>query len=410
VKIDLSQLPDRKLRVISAARRIVPGDVAVYLVGGVVRDLLQQRPPGDIDLVAEGGVAAFAARLAESLGGRLESTPRFGTFTIEPAEGGSIDIATARREIYPHPGALPVVTPSTLADDLQRRDFTINAIACNLRSEELIDPHGGRDDLRAGLVRILHRGSFLDDPTRIFRALRFAARLGFELERETLQLLNGAVSGGALKTISKERIWREIDLAIGEADGGLVLAGYTRHGALAATPGVEELTPERQTEISEALKLAKEFPQADQRLLLLAALFEAAPAATAFDGSGLTRRKVELLRRIVADRRTVARKLAASPPPRFLLRAERLPLELLLAAASVDPHLQLKLEQLDTFSRIPVTVERPALPAAGPEISRAISHARLAVHCGTVPADQASSFATARALKYLQRRKSGPLR
>jgi tRNA nucleotidyltransferase (CCA-adding enzyme) len=179
------------------------GELPVYLVGGAVRDLLLGRARGDIDLVVVGDAADLAARL----GADVVEHERFATAKAQ-LDGHEIDIATARAETYPHPGALPEVTPADdLEADLARRDFTINAMAIPLQGgRDLIDPHGGRGDLEAGLLRVLHPRSFEDDPTRALRAARYAARFGFELEPETAGLLREA----GLDTVSSDR--RRADL------------------------------------------------------------------------------------------------------------------------------------------------------------------------------------------------------
>lgn len=175
----------------------------VYLVGGAVRDLLLGYGRSDIDLVVEGD----AATLAERLGADAVSHERFATAKVE-LDGHEVDIAAARTESYPHPGALPVVEPAASVEaDLARRDFTINAMAIPLLGEpRLIDPHGGRDDLAAGLLRVLHPRSFMDDPTRAIRAARYAARFGLALEPETERLLREA----DLEAVSVDR--REAEL------------------------------------------------------------------------------------------------------------------------------------------------------------------------------------------------------
>ncbi len=175
----------------------------VYLVGGAVRDLLLGRGRADIDLVVEGDAAAFAARF----GAEVTSHERFGTAKVG-FDGHELDVASARSETYPHPGALPEVqTGARLEDDLARRDFTINAMAIPLHGDPaLIDPYGGEADLAAGQLRVLHPRSFVDDPTRAIRAARYAARFGFKLEPETADLLRRADLG----TVSAER--REAEL------------------------------------------------------------------------------------------------------------------------------------------------------------------------------------------------------
>jgi tRNA nucleotidyltransferase (CCA-adding enzyme) len=180
------------------ALRGTPGD-PVYLVGGAVRDLLLGRGRADIDIVVEGEPAALAADLGAET---LTEHERFTTAKIE-LEGHELDIARARSEVYPHPGALPVVSPaSDIEADLARRDFTINAMAVPLRGRaELIDAHGGLADLEGGLLRVLHRGSFSDDPTRAIRAARYAARFDFDHESETAELARAADLG----TVSADR-------------------------------------------------------------------------------------------------------------------------------------------------------------------------------------------------------------
>ena len=168
-----------------------------YLVGGVVRDLWLGRRCDDLDLVVEGDAAALARELASRLRGRLRLHSRFLTATVERAHAKNIDLGTARRETYPRPAALPHVEVGDLEQDLLRRDFTINAMAVRLDPErfgELIDPAGGLADLRAARIRVLHDRSFIDDPTRGFRALRFAVRLGFHLSKRTARLLAHAVA------------------------------------------------------------------------------------------------------------------------------------------------------------------------------------------------------------------------
>lgn len=164
-----------------------------YLVGGTVRDLLLRTPPRfDFDLVVIGDAEAYARSLADRLGGRVVTHGRFGTATVHYGARAHVDVATARTETYVAPAALPDVAPAqSIEDDLRRRDFTINAMAISLPAAELLDPHRGRRHLVDRLVRVLHEQSFVDDPTRIFRAARYEARFGFRMDpkTETLALL-----------------------------------------------------------------------------------------------------------------------------------------------------------------------------------------------------------------------------
>jgi tRNA nucleotidyltransferase (CCA-adding enzyme) len=186
---------------IDAVRAALAGERA-YLVGGAVRDLLLGLEHPDLDVAVEGDVLELARRL----GSEPVSHERFATATVD-VDGVRLDLARTRSERYPQPGALPEVEPAPLEADLARRDFTVNAMALPLAGPpELIDPHGGRHDLDARVLRVLHPGSFADDPTRALRAARYAARLGLELEPETARLLRDADLG----TVSGDRVQAEL--------------------------------------------------------------------------------------------------------------------------------------------------------------------------------------------------------
>ena len=197
---------------------------SLYLVGGDVRDLLLERPNQDVDLVVEGDALLLARHLAEKMGGEVISHPRFGTATFN-RQGLRVDLAMARNETYAKPGALPLVRPGSIQEDLYRRDFTINAMAIYLsppRFGELLDPFKGRDDLRLGLIRVLHEGSFIDDATRILRAIRYEQRLGFKLEDKTEELMSRDLS--MLKTISGDRLRHELEIVLYEERPELALS------------------------------------------------------------------------------------------------------------------------------------------------------------------------------------------
>jgi len=156
-----------------------------YLVGGCVRDLILKRPNLDIDIVVEGDACALARKCASQLGARAKINERFGTAALAFADGSKIDLASARKEIYPEPAALPVVERSSLEDDLIRRDFTINTLLMRIGPKDfgrLVDLHDGLTDLEAGVIRTLHPVSFVDDPTRLVRAARFEGRFGFRMD------------------------------------------------------------------------------------------------------------------------------------------------------------------------------------------------------------------------------------
>jgi tRNA nucleotidyltransferase (CCA-adding enzyme) len=202
----------------------------LYLVGGAVRDLLLGRGRSDIDLVVIGDAADLAARL----GATPVAHERFATAKVE-LDGHEIDIASARTEAYEAPGALPEVKPAArIEDDLSRRDFTINAMALPLEGDvELIDPHDGLTDLEAGLLRVLHPGSFLDDPTRALRAARYAARFGFALEPATEALLREA----DLETVSIDRRDAELRRLAAEPEAARGFALLAEWGLVDPRPG-----------------------------------------------------------------------------------------------------------------------------------------------------------------------------
>ncbi|AZR72323.1 hypothetical protein BBF96_02290 [Anoxybacter fermentans] len=186
--------------------------VEPYLVGGFVRDLLLKRPNKDLDLVIEGDGIEFARKLHQVLGGKLDVHPNFGTATLD-LNGFHLDVATARVEYYEYPAALPQVKPGRLKQDLYRRDFTINTLVISLSKEKfgwLIDFFGGNEDLKKGIIRGLHSFTFIDDPTRILRGIKFAVRFGFTIEEETDLLIRQAVEHGVIKELKGPRFWEEL--------------------------------------------------------------------------------------------------------------------------------------------------------------------------------------------------------
>jgi tRNA nucleotidyltransferase (CCA-adding enzyme) len=209
--------------------------LALYLVGGSVRDLLLQQPTLDVDLTLEGDAPSLAQQVAAGLPSvRCLIHSAFRTATLKSG-AFRLDLATARAETYRRPGALPSIHPSSLRDDLFRRDFTVNAMALALtgsQAGDIVDPFGGRADLDAALLRVLHEGSFRDDATRILRGARYESRLGFRLERRTLRWLKRDI--GYLETISGPRIREELARVMGEPQPERILLRLRRLGALAA--------------------------------------------------------------------------------------------------------------------------------------------------------------------------------
>ncbi len=196
--------------------RDVAGTLAspTYLVGGVVRDLLLERANEDVDLVVEGDGIEVARALAEKLNGRCHAHQPFMTAVVTLPDGHTVDVASARTEFYRTPAALPEVATSLIRQDLYRRDFTINALAISLEGErfgQLIDFFGGRRDLSHREIRVLHSLSFIDDPTRAIRAVRYARRLDFEVAQDTGHLIRTAVSEGVFDRLSGQRLRRELE-------------------------------------------------------------------------------------------------------------------------------------------------------------------------------------------------------
>lgn len=194
------------------------GLAGVHLVGGAVRDLLLDRTPTELDLLAEADGPAVARTLAERVGGELRVHEAFGTATVA-AEALQLDVATARAESYPRPGALPVVRPGTLEEDMARRDFTVNAIAVGLTADvrgTVTSFPGALEDLQARRLRVLHARSFVDDPTRLFRLVRYGTRLHLVLDPQTEQLARAALASDAPVSAGLARMARELWLLLGE--------------------------------------------------------------------------------------------------------------------------------------------------------------------------------------------------
>jgi tRNA nucleotidyltransferase (CCA-adding enzyme) len=193
----LNRIDKRILKVIRDIGRFADRQgLRAYIVGGVVRDMILDRKNLDIDIVTEGPAIPFARSVAEAARAKITVYPQFGTATLQWPFGLRLDFVAARQESYPHPGALPRVRPGTLKDDLFRRDFTINAMAVCLNRDRwgrLVDEFGGLPDLREKKIRVLHERSFIDDPTRVLRAVRFEQRLSFHIEPRTLGLLKQAL-------------------------------------------------------------------------------------------------------------------------------------------------------------------------------------------------------------------------
>ena len=226
-------------------RRATQESLPVYLVGGPVRDAVLDVPANDLDFVLIGDAPTLASDLAEELGGQVTVHPRFGTATVE-IEGDRIDIVTARKEVYPFPGSLPEVSASSLEDDLARRDFSINAMALPLSgdSPEVIDPHGGLEGLAYRRVATLHPGSFIDDPSRMLRAVRYEQRLSLQISDTTLSEMQSALVGRHADAVSGDRWRQEFQKIFEEPQAFKMLIRAIGLGVLAAVhPALSDSRP-----------------------------------------------------------------------------------------------------------------------------------------------------------------------
>ncbi len=357
--------PLDRVRALPAAQPLLAhlrDDTGVHLVGGAVRDLLLGGAPLDLDLVVEGDARAVAA----SLGGELKAYDRFGTATVV-LDGHSYDIARARRETYAHPGALPDVEPAPLAEDLVRRDFTVNAIALALAGADaggLTAAPAALEDLGARRLRVLHDRSFIDDPTRLLRLARYASRLGFEVEPHTRELADAAVAGGALGTVSGPRLGSELRLLARERDPVTALLELADLGLDSAIhPGFrmsDEALARR------ALALLPEGAPGDRLALAVSSL--GVPAAElgslleslAFEAED---RDAILLAATRAD--DVARALhAASAPSEIAEAVAGAPPELVALAGALGPATEAR-EWLDTLRHVRLEIDGGDLLAAG---------------------------------------------
>lgn len=230
----LSRLPPRATELLATVAGLAE-PAALYLVGGTVRDLLLGAGNQDLDLVVEGQTAeTLGTRVQQALGGTLACHVAFGTCNLALDDGLSLDLAGAREEVYARPGALPDVAPASLRQDLERRDFTINAMALRLQPHPrlLIDPFGGESDLRQRRLRVLHPLSFIEDPTRVLRGARLAGRLSFDFALDTAEKARAVLSSDAVANVSRARLRAELELTLAERRVAPALRRLADLGAL----------------------------------------------------------------------------------------------------------------------------------------------------------------------------------
>jgi tRNA nucleotidyltransferase (CCA-adding enzyme) len=328
---------NRQLRQIAAR-------VPAYLVGGVVRDLLLGREVTDLDVAIEGDPEA----LTDLPGFSLERDGLFLTGRLEQGDV-KIDVAQSRAETYPEPGALPEVRPASITEDLARRDFTVNAMAFSVSGgRDLLDPHGGLEDLGAGLLRVLHQGSFADDPTRALRAARYAARFGFELDADTARLLRDA----DLSAVSEDRIDNELRRISAEEDPAAAL------GLIAEWGLMPSLDPEAPGRVAEVTRLASAPPWSDwaeRELAVLLAIVRPLP-------------QIRELAAATPERPSEAVQLAATWDPAQLLVARALGAEWLDRYADEWRHVRLEITGDDLLAE-----GIPEGPAVGRGLEAALS-------------------------------------
>ena len=408
--IRLEDLPNPQKRALDLVKEVaVEKALRPFLVGGPVRDLMLGRHDViDIDLTLEDGGSTLARALAKRVAGRLRSFPQFLTYKVTADGQPEIDIATARKERYRSPGALPTVTAGHLKDDLLRRDFSINAMAVDLMSGELHDPAGGARDLAAMSIRVLHDQSFLDDPTRIFRAVRLATRLGFSLETDTARLLESAVDSGALATIARERVWRELFLAFDEDNAPHAVAALSAAGVLEVLFGRRPPDPGLGARL-ERTAAALAGTELDRQVMYTATLLHGDASPVDLEGSGFSQKRARNVVQLANElpRYTDTLSETSSDHQRFRLFKHASPEMLSIVAAAV-PEERPNVERFLEFQsfKLPLRGNDLEVPL-GPHVAKALERTREAVFTGEIQPDEARTFAREMAIKYLDSSSQG---
>ncbi len=362
------ELPARVKKLLLQIRQLAYRDkMQAFLVGGTIRDLLMRQPPEkDFDFVVIGDAIEFTFSLQKLIGGKVRYFEQFGTASLYLDDGLRLDFVTARKEYYPSPAAPPQVESSSLKNDLFRRDFTINTMACSLGADDyglLYDYYHGRRDLHNRIIRVLYNLSFVDDPLRILRAVRFEQRYDFTIEPETMKLIEKAVSSKVLEKVSRQRLNQELKLVYKEPSPVKVLKRFNRLKVLPflfprARPDRE--TWDRLTRIEEILHWAREKgwkKRPDSELVYLSGLLTGLESA---DRSAIIR-KLQLSRDRASTVMAACRKVPevleelkqeALNPSAVVKNLERLPVEAVLLAyamtenKTVRGHLKVYMEAL----------------------------------------------------------------
>jgi tRNA nucleotidyltransferase (CCA-adding enzyme) len=410
--IRLENLPNAQKRGLDLVREVAAEkELRPFLVGGPVRDVfLGRHDVIDIDLTLEDGASTLARAVAKKINGRLRSFPQFLTYKISAEGLPEIDIATARKERYRAPGALPTVTAGRLKDDLLRRDFSINAMALDLTTGELHDPSGGERDLAAMAVRVLHEQSFLDDPTRIFRAVRLATRLGFSLEADTARLLDRAVAEGALASIARERMWRELFLAFDEESAPNAIAALNAAGVLEVLFGKRPYDHHLDPRLQRTAR-ALAGTNLDKQVMYTAALLHGDASPVDLEGSGFSQKRARNVIQLANElpRFTDALSETNSDRHRFRLFKHASP-EMLSIVAAALPEEQPNVVRFQEFQSFKLALRGNDLEVPlGPHIAKALERTREAVFTGEIPQAEAKTFAREMAIKYLDSSGQGPV-
>ncbi len=391
----LLDLPYPQKRAIDLVKEVaVEKECRPYLVGGPVRDLLLGRHAIDVDLTLEEGGSTLARALAKKIEGRVRSFPQFLTYKVTAQGMPEIDIATARKERYRQPGALPAVTAGRLKDDLLRRDFSINAVALDLLDGKIHDPAHGARDIRDGVVRVLHDRSFIDDPTRIFRAIRLATRLGFEIHPDTAKLMREAIEANALGTVSRERIWRELFLAMDEQEAPRVLAALAREGALEVLFG-----PRRSENLQKQLERVHEQlagnSELDRYVIYTGVLLRGDASPVDFEGSGFSQKRGRAVVEIANEVPRFEESLADAPDDARRFRLYRGVSPEMLAVIAIERPAEAPLiarwREFEEF-KLPLRGNDLEVPG-GPHVAKALEQTREAVWNGDIAPEEARSYA-----------------
>jgi len=402
----LNRLQPEKRQVLKAAASVARiTSTEAFLVGGPVRDLRLGLSVSDLDIAVHGSPEAFATELNQALQGTLQSYPRFLTWKILLEGSEPIDVTTCRRETYQNPGALPIVEPASPEEDLKRRDFSVNAMAISLTTGAVHDPTQGLADLDRGVLRILHPGSFIDDPTRMLRGLRFAERLGFRFHEETERQLQQALDQSALDTVSRERLWREIFLAVDELYPAMTLKKIVESGATTNLMELDHVSDRMNRLLLGVQKAIASGRIFDRPVAFMAILLSGCAAPeNVLRGAGFADKRIKSVLDLIRLTEPLVGTLATLETDRQRFRALTSSTEeQLVLLEAEDSRLESLLERYRMFLHTDLGIRGDELGVTGgPHIARALEATREAVFWGDVPANEAREYASRLARSYLK--------